>query len=88
MTTQLWSLRLAEYGISVYEIRHGLIQSDMTASVKEKYSKLINEGIVPQHRWGFPEYVGRAVAMLARGDLAYSTGQVYCSYYKLHGLKA
>lgn len=76
MTTQLWSLRLAEYGISVYEIRPGLIQSDMTASVTEKYSKLINDGFVPQHRWGFPEDVGRAVAMLARGDLAYSTGQV------------
>jgi NAD(P)-dependent dehydrogenase (short-subunit alcohol dehydrogenase family) len=76
MTTQLWSLRLAEYGISVYEIRPGLIQSDMTASVTEKYSKLINDGFVPQRRWGVPEDVGRAVAMLARGDLAYSTGQV------------
>ncbi|MDR0703494.1 MAG: 3-ketoacyl-ACP reductase [Planctomycetaceae bacterium] len=76
MTTQLWSLRLAEYGISVYEIRPGLIQSDMTASVTEKYSKLIDDGVVPQRRWGFPEDVGRAVAMLARGDLAYSAGQV------------
>lgn len=76
MTTQLWSLRLSEYGISVYEIRPGLIQSDMTTSVAEKYSTLINDGFVPQRRWGFPEDVGRAVAMLARGDLAYSTGQV------------
>jgi NAD(P)-dependent dehydrogenase (short-subunit alcohol dehydrogenase family) len=76
MTTQLWAIRLAEYGISVYEIRPGLIQSDMTAGVTEKYSKLIQEGVVPQQRWGFPEDVGRAVAMLARGDLAYSTGQV------------
>ncbi|MDR2438301.1 MAG: 3-ketoacyl-ACP reductase [Planctomycetaceae bacterium] len=76
MTTQLWSLRLAEYGISVYEIRPGLIQSDMTLGVTEKYSKLIQDGFVPQHRWGLPEDVGRAVAMLARGDLAYSTGQV------------
>ncbi|MDR0337091.1 MAG: 3-ketoacyl-ACP reductase [Planctomycetaceae bacterium] len=76
MTTQLWSLRLAEYGISVYEIRPGLIQSDMTAGVTEKYSKLICEGVVPQQRWGLPNDVGRAVAMLARGDLAYSTGQV------------
>ncbi|MDR1269848.1 MAG: 3-ketoacyl-ACP reductase [Planctomycetaceae bacterium] len=76
MTTQLWSLRLARYGISVYEIRPGLIQSDMTSSVTEKYSKLIEDGFVPQQRWGLPEDVGRAVAMLSRGDLAYSTGQV------------
>ncbi|MDR2114940.1 MAG: 3-ketoacyl-ACP reductase [Planctomycetaceae bacterium] len=76
MTTRLWSLRLAEYGISVYEIRPGLIRSDMTSGVAEKYSKLIQDGFVPQQRWGLPEDVGRAVAMLARGDLAYSTGQV------------
>jgi NAD(P)-dependent dehydrogenase (short-subunit alcohol dehydrogenase family) len=76
MTTQLWATRLAEYGISVYEIRPGLIQSDMTSSVTEKYSKLIAEGIVPQRRWGFPDDVGRAVSMLVRGELAYSTGQV------------
>lgn len=48
----------------------------MTASVTEKYTKLIDEGHVPQRRWGFPEDVGRAVAMLARGELPYSTGQV------------
>ncbi len=76
MGTQLWALRLAEHGIPVYEIRPGLIQSDMTASVTEKYTKLIDEGHVPQRRWGFPEDVGRAVAMLARGELPYSTGQV------------
>ncbi len=76
MGTQLWALRLAEYGIPVYEIRPGLIQSDMTATVTEKYTKLIEEGHVPQRRWGFPEDVGRAVAMLARGELCYSTGQV------------
>ncbi|MDR2757021.1 MAG: 3-ketoacyl-ACP reductase [Planctomycetaceae bacterium] len=76
MTTQLWSLRLACYGIGVYEIRPGLIQSDMTLGVSEKYSQLIRDGFVPQQRWGLPADVGRAVAMLARGDLAYSTGQV------------
>ncbi len=76
MGTQLWALRLAEYGIPVYEVRPGLIQSDMTAAVMDKYTKLIEEGHVPQRRWGFPEDVGRAVAMLARGELCYSTGQV------------
>jgi len=76
MATQLWALRLAEYGIPVYEIRPGLIRSDMTAPVTEKYDKLITEGLVPQHRWGESADVGRAVAMLARGELAYSTGQV------------
>ncbi len=76
MTTQLWAIRLAEYGIPVYEIRPGLIRSDMTVSATEKYDKLIAEGLVPQRRWGEPADVGRAVAMLARGELAYSTGQV------------
>lgn len=76
MATQLWALRLAEHGIPVYEIRPGLIQSDMTVSATEKYTKLIGEGFVPQRRWGFPEDVGKVVAMLTRGDLAYSTGQV------------
>jgi len=76
MTTQLWAVRLAEYGIPVYEVRPGLIRSDMTASATEKYNKLIAEGLVPQHRWGEPVDIGRAVAMLSRGELAYSTGQV------------
>lgn len=76
MATQLWAARLAEYGIAVYEIRPGLIQTDMTAGVTEKYTKLINDGFVPQRRWGFPEDIGKAVAMLARNDLPYSTGQV------------
>jgi NAD(P)-dependent dehydrogenase (short-subunit alcohol dehydrogenase family) len=76
MATQLWSVRLAEYGIPVYEIRPGIIQTDMTAGVAGKYDKLIAEGLVPEHRWGFPEDIGRCVAMLVRGDLLYSTGQV------------
>lgn len=76
MATQLWAVRLAEFGIPVYEIRPGIIHSDMTAAVQEKYDRLIAEGLVVQKRWGFPEDIGKAVAMLARGDLAYSTGQV------------
>ncbi len=76
MATSLWAARLAEYGIPVYEIRPGIIQTDMTAAVRAKYDKLISEGLLLQARWGLPEDVGRAVAMLVRGDLAYSTGQV------------
>jgi NAD(P)-dependent dehydrogenase (short-subunit alcohol dehydrogenase family) len=76
MATKLWAARLGEFGIPVYEVRPGVIQTDMTAAVKEKYDKLIAQGLMIQPRWGFPEDIGRAVAMLARGDLAYSTGQV------------
>lgn len=76
MATRLWAARLGEFDIPVYEIRPGIIQTDMTAVVKGKYDKLIEEGLLLQRRWGFPEDIARAVAMLARGDLAYSTGQV------------
>ena len=76
MATQLWAVCLAEYGIPVYEVRPGIIQTDMTEAVREKYDRLIAEGLVPQKRWGMPDDVGRVVAMLARGDLPYSTGQV------------
>ena len=76
MATSLWAVRLAEFGIPVYEVRPGIIQTGMTAAVKEKYDKLIAEGLLLQPRWGLPEDVGKAVAMLARGDLYYSTGQV------------
>lgn len=76
MATRLWAARLGEFDIPVYEIRPGVIATDMTAGVKEKYDKLIAEGLSIQRRWGLPEDVGRAVAMLARGELAYSTGQV------------
>ncbi|MDO4629341.1 MAG: 3-ketoacyl-ACP reductase [Planctomycetia bacterium] len=76
MATKLWAVRLAEYGIPVYEIRPGIIKTDMTAAVTGKYDALIADGLVPQNRWGFPEDIGRATAMLARGDLRYSTGQV------------
>jgi 3-oxoacyl-[acyl-carrier protein] reductase len=76
MATQLWAARLGEFGIPVYEVRPGIIKTDMTSGVTAKYDKLIAEGLLVQPRWGFPEDVGKAVAMLARGDLAYSTGQV------------
>lgn len=76
MASRLWAVRLAEFDIPVYEIQPGIIETDMTGSVHEKYDDFITSGRVPQHRWGQPEDVGRAVAMLARGDLAFSTGQV------------
>ncbi len=69
--------RLAPHGINVYEVRPGLILTDMTKPVKEKYDALIAESLVPQERWGEPEDVGRAVAALARGDFSYSTGGVF-----------
>ena len=76
MATKLWAARLGEFNIPVYEVRPAVIKTDMTRAVQEKYDKLIGEGLMIQARWGFPEDVGKAVAMLVRGDLAYSTGQV------------
>jgi len=76
MATQLWAARLAEYNIDVYEVRPGIIATDMTAGVTAKYDKLIADGLTVEKRWGRPDDVGRAVAMLARGDLPYATGQV------------
>jgi NAD(P)-dependent dehydrogenase (short-subunit alcohol dehydrogenase family) len=76
MASLLWAARLAEEGISVFEVRPGVIRTDMTAAVKERYDRLLKDGLALQRRWGTPQDVGRAVAMLARGDLPYSTGQV------------
>ncbi len=76
MMTKLFAARLAEFGINVYEIQPGVIATDMTGGVKEKYDKLIEQGAWPIRRWGFPEDVGRAVAAIARGDLPFSTGEV------------
>jgi NAD(P)-dependent dehydrogenase (short-subunit alcohol dehydrogenase family) len=76
MTSTLFADALAAKGIGVYEVRPGIIATDMTAGVRAKYDKLIGAGLVPQGRWGRPEDVGRAVAALARGDLAFSTGAV------------
>jgi NAD(P)-dependent dehydrogenase (short-subunit alcohol dehydrogenase family) len=76
MATQLWAARLGEFAIPVYEIRPGLIQTDMTEPVRAKYDKIIAGGLLVERRWGAPEDIGKAVAMLARGDLPYATGQV------------
>lgn len=76
MATKLWAARLAKHGIGVYEVRPGVIRTDMTAGVTEKYDQLIADGLTVEPRWGTPEDVGRTVAMLARGDLTYATGNV------------
>jgi 3-oxoacyl-[acyl-carrier protein] reductase len=76
MASQLWAARLAEAGIPVYEVRPGIVRTDMTAGVAEKYDRLIADGVVPQRRWGQPDDVARVVAALARGDAPYSTGAV------------
>ena len=76
MATQVWAVRLAEFDLPVYEVRPGITLTDMTQAVEAKYDRLIEEGLLLQPRWGLPEDVGKAVAMLARGDLSYSTGQV------------
>lgn len=76
MAAQLFAARLAGEGIVVTEIRPGIIATDMTAGVREKYDRAMEAGLVPQRRWGTPEDVGRAVAAVARGDLDFSTGAV------------
>jgi NAD(P)-dependent dehydrogenase (short-subunit alcohol dehydrogenase family) len=77
MMTRLFASRLGDAGIPVYEVRPGVIHSDMTDTVKAKYDAAIADtDLLIQKRWGEPDDVGRAVAMLARGDLPYSTGQV------------
>ncbi len=76
MMTKLYADRLAEYGILVYEIRPGIIYTDMTSVVKEKYDKLIGDGLLPIKRWGYPEDIAKAVAGIVLGYFPYSTGEV------------
>lgn len=76
MTTQLYAARLAQYGIPVYEIRPGIIRTDMTAAVSEKYTALISDGLTPIARWGEPGDVAEAVSVLAQGRLKFSTGDI------------
>lgn len=76
MASQLWAARLGEFGIPVYEIRPGIIQTDMTAGVADKYDKLLAEGLTVEPRWGKPEDIGRAVSALATGQISYATGAV------------
>jgi 3-oxoacyl-[acyl-carrier protein] reductase len=76
MVTQLFADRLAEYGIPVFEIRPGIIETDMTGPAREKYNRLIAEGITPIHRWGQPEDVAQAVVALAEWRFPFSTGEI------------
>src|SRR6186713_3596676 len=76
MVTQLFAVRLGEFDIPVYEVRPGVIYTDMTTGVKEKYDKLFEDGLAVQKRWGYPDDVGKAVSALALGSFPYSTGQV------------
>ena len=77
MHSKLWAVHLAEYGIPVYEVRPGVIRTDMTSKVKEKYDRLIAEGLTVQKRWGLPEDIARAVLSLSSNDFPYSTGEVF-----------
>ena len=76
MAVKVWAARLAEFGVGVYEVRPGVIRTDMTAGVTGKYDALIEGGLTVEKRWGTPEDVGRAVAPLATGRLTYATGSV------------
>ena len=76
MTTKLWAARLGEFDIPVYEIQPGVIRTDMTAGVTEKYDKMIAEGLTLQKRWGQPEDLGKTVVALAEGAIPYATGQI------------
>jgi 3-oxoacyl-[acyl-carrier protein] reductase len=76
MMTNLYALRLADDGVNVYEIRPGVIETDMTANVKEKYDRMIDAGLTPIKRWGTPQDVADAVAAIASGRLKFSTGEV------------
>lgn len=76
MASKLWAARLGEFDIPVYEIQPGVIQTDMTSGVTEKYDRLFEQGLSIQKRWGLPEDVGKVAAAMATGMLPYSTGQV------------
>ena len=76
LSAAIFADRLSEYGINVYEVRPGIIKTDMTAAVQEKYDRLIENGLIPQGRWGKPEDVGKAVVALVSGAFEYSTGTV------------
>ena len=76
LSAAIFADRLSEYAINVYEVRPGIIKTDMTAAVQEKYDRLIENGLIPQGRWGTPEDVGKAVVALVSGAFEYSTGTV------------
>jgi 3-oxoacyl-[acyl-carrier protein] reductase len=77
MATTVFADRLSSEGILVFEVRPGVIETDMTTKIKDKYDKLISEGLVPQKRWGLPDDIGKAVASISRGDWNFSTGMVF-----------
>jgi len=77
MASTVFADRLSREDILVFEIRPGVIKTDMTAKIKDKYDKLISEGLVPQKRWGLPEEIGKSIGSLARGDWNFSTGMVF-----------
>lgn len=77
MVSTIFADRLSREDILVFEVRPGIIQTDMTIKLKDKFDKLINEGLVPQKRWGLPEDIGKAVASISRGDWNFSTGMVF-----------
>jgi NAD(P)-dependent dehydrogenase (short-subunit alcohol dehydrogenase family) len=77
MASKIFADRLAESGINVYEIRPGIIETDMTAPVKGRYDEMIKEGLIPQYRWGTPEDVGIAVSAIAAGNFDYSSGMIF-----------
>lgn len=76
MATKLWAARLGEFDIPVYEIQPGVIKTDMTSGVQEKYDRLFQQGLAIQQRWGTPEDIGKVAAAMASGNMPYSTGQV------------
>jgi 3-oxoacyl-[acyl-carrier protein] reductase len=77
MHSSVWAVRLAEYGINVFEVRPGVIKTDMTSAVVEKYDSLIAGGLNVQPRWGFPEDVARSVLALAQNSFPFSAGGVF-----------
>ncbi|MEM8947610.1 MAG: 3-ketoacyl-ACP reductase [Planctomycetota bacterium] len=76
MATKLWAMRLAEYGIQVYEVRPGIFRTDMTDAVRDKYDALLQNGLTLDPRWGEPAELGQAVSLLVSGKLSYATGNV------------
>ena len=76
MASQLWAVRMAEHDVQVLELRPGIMATDMTANVREKYDQLIADGLVPQRRWGTAEDVGRAVRAVLAGQFPFTTGDV------------
>jgi 3-oxoacyl-[acyl-carrier protein] reductase len=77
MASTVFADRLSVEGILVFEVRPGVIETDMTTKIKDKYDKLISEGLVPQKRWGLPDDIGKAVASISRGDWNFSTGMIF-----------